>query len=90
MTDIFNPVIHISKMTERQLIKYRDDLHDLHTGIIYKNIAVSSHPTANLETNVVFIKDKRLEDLIFRLFCEAHNELIERFSNQTKIDTEML
>jgi len=61
------------EMKDYELIQLRDQLKRIHTGITNKTIAVSD---GNTEAE---IKDKRLEDLLWHIYIETHNELTKRF-----------
>lgn len=62
-----------SKMSDEDLIKFRNTMNRLHNGIGEAGISLCRTNTR------VHIKDNRMNDLVFNLFTEAHNELCERF-----------
>ena len=70
------------ELNEESLVRLRDRLQELHTGIANKRISVGEMNGANF---AIEIKDERLEDLIWTLFIETHNELCNRFKNPIKL-----
>jgi hypothetical protein len=79
--------MNLKSLSEQELISLRDRLQNLHTGCIDKVFIVTDEAKPHISISVS-VKDKRLEDLLFILLCETHNELCDRF--YTKINTEGL
>jgi hypothetical protein len=74
--------MEIEKLTEIELITLRDSLQKLHLGISDKNISIYVHTTDTNHNVQAFplLKDERLNDLIWTMFIEVHNELCNRFA----------
>lgn len=71
--------MNLSKLTDAQLVTLRDNLQKFHTGIAGDVISLER---SNMR---ITIADSRLNDLIYILFVEAHNELYERFKTRIEL-----
>lgn len=71
------------KMSDADLVKFRDDALKFHCGIAGDTIVLDR---SNMKLS---IRDEpRLNDLIFNLFIEAHNELCDRFNKKIILSNE--
>lgn len=76
----------IKALSDKDLISLRDRLQKLYTGSTDKKFIISDHNIQALQGFIspqyVIIQDKRLNNLLFELFIEAHNELCNRFTTK--------
>jgi hypothetical protein len=79
--------MELEKLTEIELITLRDSFLRLHLGISDKDISIYAHTAHTTDTNhsqdvqaFPLLKDQRLDDLIWTMCIEVHNELCNRFA----------
>lgn len=72
--------MNFAKMSDAQLIAFRDAAKTLHARITNNIIALYC-----LDMELIIKDEKRLTDLIYTLTLEAHNELCNRFCQPKKL-----
>lgn len=68
-------------MSNRNLVVYYESLKELHTGAISKKFCIRE-PDSCVE---VFVRDERLNELLWTLQVEAFNEIHRRFPQEISL-----